>query len=45
MFNLGRCYAAGNGLPAADVIQACKWYQQAANLGHVEAQYNTVPTY
>ena len=38
-FNLGNCYANGNGVQK-DLTQAVFWYRKAADQGYVEAQYN-----
>ena len=36
-FNLGQAYRLGRGVPA-DSSQAKKWFEAAANKGHVDAQ-------
>lgn len=39
MFELGVCYYQGK-YTAYDPYQACNWWTEAANRGHVSAQYN-----
>ncbi len=38
-FELGRCYAKGNGV-SKDMSEATKWYRKAAEQGHAGAQYS-----
>lgn len=38
-YNLGICYANGEGVPQ-DYVEAAKWYRKAANQGNAMAQYN-----
>lgn len=39
MFELGGCYYHGKYV-AYDPDQACQWWTEAANRGHISAQYN-----
>ena len=36
-YNLGLCYYKGEGV-AKDVVEAAKWYREAADQGYAEAQ-------
>lgn len=38
-FNLGGCYAFGNGVEK-NLCEAVKWYRKAAEQGHAKAQFN-----
>ena len=38
-YNLGICYAAGQGVRQDDK-EAAKWWRKAAEQGHTEAQHN-----
>ena len=43
-FNLGLCYAKGEGVPR-DGAEAVKWYRKAAEQGHTAAQNNVAHAY
>ena len=36
-YNLGLCYAKGNGVKA-DMVEAVNWYRKAARQGHQDAK-------